>query len=293
MNKEVAVAGFTDKLRNILKVSIAQAAVVHDCQCTGNSYVFHINNALYIKNMSSNLISHFMLILNGIDVNECPKYTSCHPEESHHLIYFDAKEDLQIHLHLDGTTSYIPTQKIILEADLRPNYEYLDLTPDTEDWNPHDATFGDQEKPMLDFQGHLHDRLHFDLPFYSEVSSVLSGISSTLDVEQFHHALMDTVSISSVSSSNRRYHTDVDTIMRVFRCSRDTVKRTLNVATQRCTRSSINPSLSHRFHTNDRMLSYPRISCDMFMDTHSFANQICERIYLCSNVFHRFQFHPY
>jgi len=81
---------------------------------------------------------------------------ACHPEEFHHSIYFDEK-DLRIHLHLDGTTSYIPTRKAT-EADLEPNYKYPDLAPDTEDWHPHDATFGDQEKPMLYFQDYLVPR---------------------------------------------------------------------------------------------------------------------------------------
>jgi len=102
MNKEVSLSGFTDKLGNIAKVPIVQAAVVHDCKYTGNSYIFHINNALFIINMSSNLIPPFLLRLNGIDVNECPKHMACHPEEFHHSIYFCEKKPPHTSPHPKG-----------------------------------------------------------------------------------------------------------------------------------------------------------------------------------------------
>jgi len=110
------------------------------------------------------------------------------------------KKNLRIHLHTRRAT----------DADLEGNYEYIDLTPDTDDWNPHDSIFSDQEKSMLDFQGHLSSTKggkrmiqdledfascqHFDQSFYSEVSAVLSSISSTLDIDCFHNALADTFS---------------------------------------------------------------------------------------------------
>ena len=56
--------------------------------------------------------------------------------------------------------------------------------------------------------------------------------------------------------------------MRVFRCSRDVAARTMNVTTQRCKRTGIMNTLSRRYKTNDRMLRYSRVNCDMFMDTY-------------------------
>ena len=103
--------------------------------------------------MSSNLIPPFLMRLNGIDVNERPKFMARVPEEHHHSIYFP-EHDLRIHLYFDKTTSYLPT-RTPTDDDLNDNAAFLDLTPDTEEWNPHDKSYGYQEKSMLDFRGDI------------------------------------------------------------------------------------------------------------------------------------------
>jgi hypothetical protein len=278
MNRDVTVSGFTDTLGNISKVPIVQAAVIYDCEYSGKSYVLHINNALFIKNMSINLIPPFLMRLNGLDVNECPKIMAKHPNENHHSIYFH-DVDLRIPLLLDKTTSYIPT-RVPLDEDLNEHTTYLDLTPDTDEWNPHDTSYGNQEAAMLDYHGDVIPRKKRKTLFdndssliseetnFSEVSAVLTSISSALDPMHLYISMEEHHEINAMSSSNRKWSSDVDLLMRVFRCSRDVAKRTLEVTTQRCTRTSAHPSLSRRFNTNDRMLRYSRISCDMFMDTY-------------------------
>ena len=44
----------------------------------------------------------------------------------------------------------------------------------------------------------------------------------------------------------------------------EVAKRIIKATTQICLRSSDIPSLSKRYITNDRMLRYPRISCNIF-----------------------------
>jgi len=44
-------------------------------------------------------------------------------------------------------------------------------------------------------------------------------------------------------------------------------KRTIEATTQRCVRSTEVPTLNCRFKTNDRMLRYSRVLCNVFMDT--------------------------
>ena len=72
-NELVSVSGISDKLGNLDQIPIVKAAIEYDCPMTGKVYIFHINNALYIKEMKVNLIPPFMLRLNGLQVNECPK----------------------------------------------------------------------------------------------------------------------------------------------------------------------------------------------------------------------------
>jgi len=52
----------------------------------------------------------------------------------------------------------------------------------------------------------------------------------------------------------------------------EVARRTIKATTQLCLRSSDIPSLSKRYITNDKMLRYPRISCNIFTDTF-FANK--------------------
>ena len=48
-------------------------------------------------------------------------------------------------------TSYIPTRKPTVE-ECKP-CKYIDITPNTSDWNPHGMDYADQESCMLDYRG--------------------------------------------------------------------------------------------------------------------------------------------
>ena len=87
MDKEVTVSGFSDKLGNISKIPVVQAVHAYDCVITNKTYLLHINNALCVKGMKSNLIPPFMMRLNGIGVNECPKILSSNPSGNDHTLY--------------------------------------------------------------------------------------------------------------------------------------------------------------------------------------------------------------
>jgi len=280
MNKEVTVSGFTDSLGNLTKVPVVQAAVIYDCPYTGKELVIHINNALYIKDMSINLVPPFMMRLCGINVDECPKFLAEAPSENNHSIFFP-ELNFRIPLSIDRTISYIPT-RCPTDQEMCDIKEYVDLTPDTDDWNPDDPSFASQEGSMIDFRGEIHMRkikrqkLHLHSESHGKVydnedtlgiSAILSNISNTLSIGAFGTTIDNVYNMSSVMSGEKRYSTDIDDIARIFQCSKNVAQRTLQVTTQRCVRVSSNPSLSRRYNTNDRMLRYNRLSCDMFMDT--------------------------
>jgi len=150
MDKEVTVSGFSDKLGNISKIPVVQAVVAYDFVITNKTYLLHINNTLYVKGMKSNLIPPFMMRLNGIEVNECPKFLSSNPSEKGHTIYIYIPDgQLHIHLFLDGTISFFNTRKPTKD-ELMYMDEYFDLTPPSEDWNPFDESFSSQEEAMMD-----------------------------------------------------------------------------------------------------------------------------------------------
>ena len=95
------VSGFTSELGEALKVPIVNAAVAYDCDITGGTHILVICNALYFKNMDTNLIPSFIMRLAGLEIDECPKFLSRQPKESNHSMYFPT-QDIRIPFQIEG-----------------------------------------------------------------------------------------------------------------------------------------------------------------------------------------------
>ena len=85
--RRVSVKGFTDELGKAIIVPVVDAAVVYECELTGELILLIIRNALHIMSMTVNLIPPFMMRLAGLIVNECPKFLSPNPTIENHSIY--------------------------------------------------------------------------------------------------------------------------------------------------------------------------------------------------------------
>ena len=70
----VNVTPFSDDFGMMPEVPVVHAAVAYDCPITGATTILIINNALYIAEMEQNLIPPIMMRLNGVLVDECPKF---------------------------------------------------------------------------------------------------------------------------------------------------------------------------------------------------------------------------
>ena len=95
-NKTAMVSRFTMKLGAPMKVPIVTAAVIYDCEYTGSSYVLIIHNALHFKNMDMNLIPAIMMMIAGLEVDECPKLLARTPNESN-LQYISQQMSFKYH----------------------------------------------------------------------------------------------------------------------------------------------------------------------------------------------------
>ena len=118
-DKEVNVSGFSKSLGKPLMVPVVNAAIIYDCEITGNSYVMVICNALYVKDMEVNLIPPIMMRLAGIQIDECPKFLAEQPSIENHSAYFP-EADVRIPFLLEGIISYIPT-RIPTLAEMKAN----------------------------------------------------------------------------------------------------------------------------------------------------------------------------
>ena len=88
----VNVTPFSDDFGMMPEVPVVHAVVVYDCPVTGLTTILIINNALYIAEMEHNLLPPIMMRLNGIIVDECPKFLSPNPTVDSHSIFFPYRE---------------------------------------------------------------------------------------------------------------------------------------------------------------------------------------------------------
>ena len=100
------VTTFSDDFGMMPEVPVFHAEVSYDCLVTGNSTILIINNALYIKDMEHNLLPPIMMRLNGLLVDERPKFLCPNPTIETHYIFFPT-ENNRLPISLHGTTSYI------------------------------------------------------------------------------------------------------------------------------------------------------------------------------------------
>ena len=85
LDEEVSVSPFTPDYP-AMKAKMVDTAVKYDFSYTGVSYVLIIRNAIYVLNMSNNLIPPFIMRECCITVNDVSKIHVQLPDEGHHAI---------------------------------------------------------------------------------------------------------------------------------------------------------------------------------------------------------------
>ena len=142
---------FTDGVGTYPNVPIVTADLAYDYAITGKTLVLIIHNALYIENMNQNLVLPIMLLLYGIQVNECPKFLSMNPSESYHSILFPNNLSIPVSLH--GSISYIPSRRpTMVEYN---NLLSIKLNSEYPIWGPYFSSFASQESNMVKHDGSI------------------------------------------------------------------------------------------------------------------------------------------
>ena len=289
-NRHVNVSGFTKSLGKSLRVPVVTATVIFDCEFTGTFHVLVIHNALYIKDMEVNLIPPMMMRLDGIKVNECPKFLSDQPSINDHCAYFP-DHDIRISFLLEGIVSYIPTRKPSDKELKDAEGEYLLLTSNTQDWDPHTIVYRDQEYLMTDYNGHVKSNKSLKKNFISslkmnfyrneyEISDIYSSptyfINAVSALPIHNCSQMKDLSSSSgeqihcvngISLTKRGIKIDERLMAKKLNIPLEMARKTILVTTQHAIRSGSNPSLTRKYKSNDKMLRYKRLNTVTFMDT--------------------------
>ena len=141
----------------------------------------------------------------------------------------------------------------------------LSLTSDSLIWDPTKTHYSNQEAAMTVYSGNVVRcaavRGHAGIFAINSLSSLSSDLVDVTDDKNFHQVLTSKVMISSFDTSLNGHirlrniaPIDPQTLAARWMISPDRAKRTVVMTTQRGVRTCLNPTLSRRFPTNDRVL---------------------------------------
>ena len=115
--------------------------------------------------------------LDGIEVNEQPKFMTRNPTTKHHSVYFE-ENNIILPLEIKGIVSFILTRKPTQEEYLNIG-KRLKLKPPFTEWDTHNPSYGIRKKCMLDHDGIINSKMntptsHVPIAGFSTVES--SGV---------------------------------------------------------------------------------------------------------------------
>ena len=153
------VTPFSADLPPMDDVEIGDVAMAYDDQYTGITYILRMRNALLIPTMDHNLIPPFLIREAGLFLDETPKCHVSAPTVTNHSI-IDPDTGMHIHLELTGIFSYFVTRPLTAHDEMEywESYPIVNLTPDTDRWNPNTSEYSELEAAMLDADGYIIDR---------------------------------------------------------------------------------------------------------------------------------------
>ena len=82
------VSLFASAYNALENVPIVDAAIAHDCEMTGKTYLLICHNAILIESMDHNLIPPFIMREANFVVNEVPNIQITDPDVTNHSIWF-------------------------------------------------------------------------------------------------------------------------------------------------------------------------------------------------------------
>ena len=312
----VNVTGF-DPSQAPRTARIVDCVVKYTCPGTGDNYLLQINQALHIPEMEHCLLCPMQCRVNGVLINEVPKYLSPDPTDSTHSITIpqqdDAAQPLIIPLRLEGVVSYFDFS-LPDAADLEDvSIPHLELTAEGPEWDPYDPNFANCEDGMLDFRGRTiaasstatlpnaamkveqeqvptwnlsQVSLQYDTADIMEEPNFVQALEQTVNISLVKVRDMPTTTyeVKQVRSDRRRGEVGFVALANRWGIPLNKAKDTIRCTTQRGVRTTLHPTLSRRYSTNDRMLRYHRIPCTMFTDT-MFSKYKSSRGNTCAQVF--------
>ena len=147
------------------------------------------------------MIPPFMILLAGLEVNECPKFLANKPVLEHHSVLFP-KDDIRLPFKIEGILSYLPMRTP--DTSEISDCKHLVLTPESPIWYPHTFIYRDQYNSMVNYIGEVKEKanqnhrilaakINWSVP---SVISDTSALAEAFEANTSHHK------IQALTSSN-------------------------------------------------------------------------------------------
>ena len=88
-NRPVTVTGYNPASPSLPNVKTVGAVVAYDDPMTGQTIMLTINQALHIPNLENNLLCPMQYRMNGVLVNDVPKFLKDKPSNDDHAILIE------------------------------------------------------------------------------------------------------------------------------------------------------------------------------------------------------------
>ena len=110
-----------------------------------------------MKGLDLHLLCPMQCCMNGVLINEVPKYLAPVPSETIHAIQIenpiDANHPIIIPLKLNGVTSYFEVRKPTQEEYENQNILKIELMVEAPQWDPSSPEYSHQEQSMFNYRG--------------------------------------------------------------------------------------------------------------------------------------------
>ena len=201
--------------------------------------------------------------------------------------------DINLPFQLEGKISYLSTRRP-LKVELKEyEGEYMFLTLNTPEWDPHTTMYTDQEHTMVKYKGHIKEKCDTRSKSNQRISAVINR--SDLDIASEPTLFESSVSslalgemhLLGVKSRNRKVRVNEKELSERIKIPPGMDQKKIQATNQLEVRTVEEPSLTRKFRTNDRMLRNERLAFDTFIDTFFSSNKYVspERGYTSLQVF--------
>jgi hypothetical protein len=278
-NRPVSVVGYDESLGSKTYQTVSGVVAYDDSQ-TGRTLHLIINQAIHIPHLDHHLLCPMQCRVNDVTINNPPKFMAADPtDQMHALTLTDPNNPLQpviLPLTLRGLTSLLNIRSVTINEFNSHDYLRLHLTSETLTWDPTTDLYEQQEHAMMDYSGNIirDAAVRGSKLILNELQSLTTDLADLMHDCNFYQVLTSHVIVSSVNVSlsghvrlRKTAPTDFMTLAGWWMIAPDRAKKTVQQTMQQGVRTCLNPTLTRRLPTNDRMLYYMRLLHTTFTDT--------------------------